>query len=410
MNTAKRTPKRLRAKLLLMLTGLVCGLLICEIFLRVIGFTHLNPYITDPYTGFSLRPGAEGWWRGEGVTYIKINSDGLRDREHSKTKPPNTLRIAVLGDSFTEAFDVEMQEAWWAVMEQRLQGCDALRGKKVEVINFGVAGYSTARELMTLRHRVWQYSPDVVVLNMTLINDIKDNSRVLNQEYATLPLPYFIYQRDKLVLDDSQLVARNKSLYFRLQQSFVGDAMNWLRAHLRLMQLVDKARDTYQKRKIITQQTNERPNAPREVEGWDSSVFKEPTAPAWTEAWRVTEGMLLLMPDEVQSKGVKFLVVTGSGGIQVYPDPEVRQTSMRSLGVTNLFYPEMRIKTLGEREGFSVLNLAPGMQEYADHNKTILHGQGNITGGGHWNQTGNRVAGELVSQKLCADILGGEQK
>jgi lysophospholipase L1-like esterase len=405
MNNPDKKTKHLRAKLLLVLAGLIGGLLISELFLRVIGFTNLNPYIADPYTGFSLRPGAEGWWHGEGVTYIKINSDGLRDREHSKTKPPNTLRIAVLGDSFTEAFDVEMQEAWWAVMEQRLQGCEALGGKKVEVINFGVAGYSTARELMTLRHRVWEYSPDVVVLNVTTINDIKDNSRVLNPEYASLPLPYFIYQGDKLVLDDSQLLARNNSRYFRLQQSFPGQAMNWLREHLRLVQLVDRARGAYQKRKIINQQASERPNASREVEGWDSSVLKEPTTPAWIEAWRVTEGTLLLMRDEVKSKGVKFLVVTGSSGIQVYPDPTVRQESIRSLGLTNLFYPDMRIKALGEREGFSVLNLAPPMQAYADRNHAILHGQGNMAAYGHWNQTGNKVAGELVSEKLCADIL-----
>lgn len=393
-----------------MLVGLFCGLLISEIGLRVIGFTNLNPNITDPYTGFSLRPGAEGWWRGEGVTYIKINSDGLRDREHSKAKPLDTLRIAVLGDSFTEAFDVQIEEAWWAVMEHRLQGCEGISGKKVEVINFGVAGYSTARELMTLRYRVWQYSPDVVVLNFTPINDIKDNSRVLNREYAELPLPYFNYRGDKLVLDDSQLVARNNSLYFRLQQSFLGRTMDWLRQHVRLIQVIDKARIAYHKREKVTQLATEQGKAPQEVEGWDSTVFAEPKTPAWIDAWRVTEGMLLLMRDEVQTKGVKFLIVTGSSGIQVYPDPAVRQSSLRTLGVENLFYPDLRIKALGEREGFAVLNLAPAMQEYADRNKVFLHGQGHSAGYGHWNQTGNQVAGELVAGKLCADILGAQQQ
>jgi hypothetical protein len=408
LDNTDRRPKRFRAKLLLIFGGLLCGLLISEIFLRVIGFTYLNPYIVDSYTGFSLRPGAEGWWRGEGTTYIKINSDGLRDREHSRTKPRDTVRIAVLGDSFTEAFDVETDEAWWAVMEQRLQSCKALGDKKIEVINFGVAGYSTGRELETLRHRVWQYSPDIVVLNVTTINDIKDNSRALNKEYAALPLPYFIYQGDKLVLDDSQVVARNNSTYFRLQQSLFGRALNSVREHMRLMQLVDRARLAYMKRKIAKQQANDQRGAPSEVAGWDSTVFKEPTDPAWIEAWRVTEGILLLMRDEIKSKGVKFLVVTGSGGIQVYPDPAVRQASMRSLGVNDLFYPDIRIKALGNREGFPVLNLAPAMQEYADRNKAILHGQGKLAGYGHWNQTGNKVAGELVAASVCTDFLGGK--
>jgi hypothetical protein len=395
--------------MLLILAGLLCGLLITEIFLRVIGFRNLNPYMTDADVGFSLRPGAEGWWRGEGETYIKINSDGLRDREHSKTKPPDTLRIAVLGDSFTEALDVQMEDAWWAVMEQRLQNCEAVAGRKVEVINFGVAGFSTARELITLRRRVWQYAPDIVVLNLTTINDIKDNSRVLNTEYATLPLPYFIYQGDQLVLDDSRLVVRNNSLYFRLQQTFLGSAMNWCRDHLRLVQLIDRARIAYQQRKIRSQQANEPSNVQREVEGWDINVYREPTDPAWSEAWRVTEGILLLMRDEVQSKGVKFLVVTGTSGIQTNPDPAVRQAAMRSLGVDNFFYPDLRIKALGEREGFAVLNLAPTMQEYAERNRVFLHGQGALTGYGHWNQAGNHLAGELVARKLCEEILAAHQ-
>jgi len=315
--TAPAAPRRknFRPKLLLIMGGLLCGLIIAEVALRVIGFTNLNPYIADRYTGYSLRPGAEGWWHGEGTTYIKINSDGLRDREHSKIKPANTLRIAVVGDSFTQAFDVEMQDAWWAVMEQRLQGCATLGQRKVEVINFGVAGYSTARELITLQQRVWDYSPDIVVLNVTLINDVKDNSTVLNKEYAEQPLPYYIYQDDKLVLDDSRLAARNNSTYFRLQQTALGNAINWLRQHLRLIQLTDKARTAYQQRKIAKQLADEQPHAQRLELGLDSSVFKEPTAPAWIDAWRVTEGLLLMIRDEVNSKGVKFLVVTGSSGM-----------------------------------------------------------------------------------------------
>ncbi|MDT7604592.1 MAG: hypothetical protein QOF61_2589, partial [Acidobacteriota bacterium] len=255
-----RKPKRLRAKLLLILAGVLCGLLAGEICLRVIGFRNLNLYRVDPDVGFSLRPRAEGWWHNEGTTYIKINGDGLRDREHAKQKPPDTLRVAVLGDSFTEALEVEMEDAWWAVMERDLQRCDALAGRRVEAINFGVSGFSTARELITLQRRVWQYSPDIVVLNLTTINDIKDNSRVLNREYAALPLPYFIYKGDRLVLDDSALAARNNSLYFRLQQTFLGGVLNRLREHLRLVQLVDKARIAYQQRTIKSQQVNAPPD------------------------------------------------------------------------------------------------------------------------------------------------------
>jgi hypothetical protein len=63
----------------------------------------------------------------------------LRDREHDHAR---TLRIAVLGDSFAEALQITMEEAFWSV---ELQGCPSLAGREPEVINFGVSGYGTAQ-------------------------------------------------------------------------------------------------------------------------------------------------------------------------------------------------------------------------------------------------------------------------
>jgi hypothetical protein len=377
---------------------MAAGLLVAEVGLRVIGFRYLNLSQADRDVGFALRPGAEGWWQREGNTYIKINSAGLRDREHSLAKPPNTLRIAVLGDSFAEALQVPMESAFWAVAERRLQGGEAVGGRRVEVINFGVSGFSTARELITLRRRVWQYSPDIVVLLVTTSNDVRDNSRRLSREYDNQPLPYFVYKDGALVLDDSLLRERNESLRFRLQQSFLGGSLDWLRDHVRLLGLVDKARAALENRR------HKRRETPANVgyePGLDTEVYRAPADRDWAEAWRVTEGLMVLMRDEVRAHGAKFLLVTGGSSIQDYPDAAVRQRFMQSVGTDDLFYPDHRIKALGEREGIEVLNLAPALQEYAERNKTFLHG---TDGFGHWNVLGHRLAGELVAEKLRETI------
>lgn len=95
---------------------------------------------------------------------------------------------------------------------------------------------------------------------------------------------------------------------------------------------------------------------------------------------------------------MKFLLVTGSSSIQVYPDRAVRQRFMQSIGTDDLFYPDRRIKALGEREGIDVLNLAPTLQEYAERSRTFLHG---TDGFGHWNALGHRLVGDLVAERLC---------
>src|SRR6266576_324326 len=150
-----KRPRNLKKKLLLVMFGLLFGLFMSEVLLRVIGYSYPLFYTTDYYRGFALQPGVEGHYQREGGSYVRINGDGLRDREHAKPKHADTVRIAVLGDSFSEALHVPMEQTFWSVLERKLQECNAFPDKKVEVINFGVSGYGTAQELMTLRQKVW---------------------------------------------------------------------------------------------------------------------------------------------------------------------------------------------------------------------------------------------------------------
>src|SRR6266487_1384879 len=117
---------------LLVIIGLLLGAIIGEIGLRVAGYSYPEFYMLDESRGYQLRPGREGWYSKEGESYIRINSDGLRDREHARAKPENTLRIAVIGDSYPEALPVSTEEAFWAVMEKQLQQCGAFPGKNIE--------------------------------------------------------------------------------------------------------------------------------------------------------------------------------------------------------------------------------------------------------------------------------------
>src|SRR2546422_7434089 len=138
MNAKPRRARKLFAKLLLILFGFLLGGIVSEIALRIAGYSYPEFYSLDQSRGYALRPQIEGWYRKEGEAYVRINSDGLRDQEHSRMKPQGTLRIAVLGDSYPEALSVSMEEAFWSVMERRLLECDAFAGKRIEVINFGV--------------------------------------------------------------------------------------------------------------------------------------------------------------------------------------------------------------------------------------------------------------------------------
>lgn len=408
----KRPKLSFKKKLLLIALGLFFGLLIMEIALRIVGYTYPIWYMPDQYTGYSLRPNVEGWYTREGQSYVRVNSDGLRDREHSKQKPPNTVRIAVLGDSFSEAMHVPQEDTFWWLMERRLKACPAFAGKNVEVINFGVSGYGTAQELITLRQKVWAYQPDIVLLAFLTFNDIMDNSKRLKD---TEEMPYFVYKNDQLVLDDSFLTSRT---YLKLDSKW-NRLGRWIRDRVRVFQAIHqiafvyktymegrRARQVMEERNAQAQKEQSQPGqaaalAPKRPTLINHWVYYEPQDPVWADAWRVTEGLISQMSREVKEHGAQFLVVVLDNDVQSLPNPKSRENFMQSIGVTDLSYPNRRVEDFCKSEGIEVLDIAPMMRDYAERNNVYLHGFGKDIGNGHWNSAGHAQAAELMTQKVC---------
>ena len=100
---------------------------------------------------------------------LVTNSEGLRDREHARTKATGEFRLIALGDSYTEGLGAASESAW----PQQLQGTLAGKGCSLTVMNGGVAGSDTFFEYALLKDRLLAYGPDVVVvaLNTTDIDD-----------------------------------------------------------------------------------------------------------------------------------------------------------------------------------------------------------------------------------------------
>lgn len=408
--------KRFFVKFIVFLISLIIALGVTEVFLRLINFSFPTFYSTDAARGYALTPNVEGWYRREGETYIRINSDGLRDTEHAKQKAENTFRIAVVGDSYAEALQVPLEKAFWKLLENKLQNCGALGGRKIEIINFGVSGYGTAQELITLQQKVWEYSPDAILLAFTTNNDVTDN---LRETKRVNEIPYFVYRGDKLELDDSFLTNST----FRWRNSILGKAGVWMRDNLRVVQLGYQAQTALKsylaKRSMqlivptVTAQTESNNAAANRSEtairaedvGVENMIYREPTDDVYREAWRVTEGLLREMNDEVKSRNAKFAVVTLSNSIQISPSRKLREDFMKKVGSTDIFYPDRRVNSFGDRENITVYNLAPELQAYAEQNNKILHGFGENLGNGHWNRDGHQVAAEILAPKLCTEFF-----
>ncbi|MEX0819712.1 MAG: SGNH/GDSL hydrolase family protein [Pirellulaceae bacterium] len=372
-------------RLLLATLGFAVGLLLAEAVLRFAGIPAPSPYQPDRILGSRLKPNYAGWNVKEGKVFFRTNQAGFRDRDHAQTKPDDTLRIAVLGDSYCEAVQVELHETFWAVCERALNECEPSVGKKIEVLNSGVSGYGTAQELLMLRHHLWDYDPDLVVLAFLTGNDIRNNSKELETDSLK---PFFTLVDDQLVLDDS----------FTQQPFFTSPWIrfkDYLIDRSRLLALLYRIR--HRGEAVATAGGGFEP-------GLDDFIYAEPATPAQRDAWRITERLIEQLHDEVNARGATLIIATLTNGIQVHPEPSVREAFAARLGQTDLRYADRRIASLADRLGCRSIVLVDRMASYAEEHEVFLHGFENTAlGTGHWNARGHRVAGEIIAAELCSD-------
>jgi len=391
--------KKWVGRIALVLSGCGFGFVLIEIGLRVFGVSFPYFYIPDNLTGYSHKPGAEGLWNKEGEAYITINRAGIRDRERNLEKPAETFRIVLLGDSYTEALQVPLEQTYGARLEKELSGCPALAGREIEAVNFGVSGYSTAQELLVLRHKVPPYHPDLVLLAVFTENDIRGNSRELDGHDMS---PYFVMRDGRLVLEDSF----RRSTEFRFQQLPLSSEAFEVSRVLQVFREAKYKLKAYLK-KIDQQQRMQGRESPDM--GLDAPVYLDPADPVWEHAWKITEELVVLMKREAEDAGSRFLLVSLSNPDQVHPDLQHRQAVARQLGVPDLFYPDRRIQALAKREGIELLSLAEPLAVYAEQQGVFLHGfQNSQIGQGHWNASAHHLAGHLMSERICAMLVSHE--
>src|SRR5262249_25828705 len=111
---------------------------------------------------------------------FQTNTLGLRDREYTDAKPPSTVRLLMLGDSFTEGAGLNVDDTVAKRVERAL---NARRCGAYEVVNAGVASSSPILEYLLLQRLAPVLDPDVIVLNFDM-TDVHDD--LVRTETATL--------------------------------------------------------------------------------------------------------------------------------------------------------------------------------------------------------------------------------
>ncbi len=388
-----------RFKLVALATLTVVTLLVAEFALRVAGI-HDGGIIlqSDPWTGVRHIPNRTLVQDAEGFGIVEINNLGLRDHDTTIEKPADTYRIALVGDSYIEAAQVALENAVSEKLEAHLNRSTSKT--QVEVLNFGVSGFSTAQEYLNIKHHILPFKPDLILLSMTVTNDIRDN----HPDLSRTPRPvYHLTNDEELELDTSFRQPTHALLHVRTHWPRLWRSVSWIASNSRLAGLaIEAARNISQHKRHRPQ-----PTAPGDIPPdilSDLTVYK-PDAPApWDDAWTITEKLLLKTRDLCRNHDFDLLVIIQATARQI--DPNTRSEFATHHPEFDLDYPERRITAFCASHDIQSLALSPTFRKHRQSTGQHLHGFGQTLGQGHWNDAGHALAAKIIHVYLnTSEIL-----
>lgn len=301
---------------------------------------------------------------------VHFNSFGMRDREHAVEKQAGVFRILLLGDSFMEALQVAYVDSFPKLLEDRLRESTHVA---VEVINCAVSGWGTDQQLAYLERYGLAFRPDLILVAMTVHNDVSDNLQ--EQFYA---------------LTNGKLAARAKYEWPWFEYRLL-NIKDFLASRSHLAQLLRKYKSIM-----------ELNQARQDLESHLSKLVDKEGSQELTRGWDITFEMFRRIQDrskEIKAETAVFLIPLS---IQLYSQDLTRFAGAHGLERDRLTLdkPQAAMQRFGSERGIEIIDLLPRFREWTETHKQSLH-----VADGHWKPQGHRIAADIVAQDLVGRSL-----
>lgn len=355
--------------LLLILGSVMLAGMLGEISLRTINAFPPDIHAHDPNTGLIyFAPNSSVAWQSACATNtVESNAVGFHAFPFSPTKTEHEFRIAIVGDSFTEALQVSRKENVAHLLEEKLNALPRAH-PTYTVRPFGVSGNGTYLNALYADTYVMDFAPDLIIDAFFLGNDVDNDARGtvyvphFNNEGELLVAPQGEFgvtwkTKVKAIIKHSALVRGSYYAYLSMKQRYADDAPT-----TSTIPTLSGARQIYLVEDV----------------------------PFWEDAWKLEARLLKGFNKLSRDHKAKFMVLSISDPISIHP--ELTKDAFPQLTEINLVKPEKKLEQITAELGIPTLSLGP-----------IFRSNASSTGemsawpcDGHWNQTGHQWASDAL--------------
>jgi len=362
-------------------SALIC-LLILEGVVRFVEPREIMRYFfltKDPILDHRFIPRSKARYKTtEFDTEYRINSLGLRDDELTIEKPPNTFRILILGDSFTEGIGVNSSETFSKRLQTMLD--TAISDYDCQVVNAGVGSYSPLLEYIYLSRYGLQLDPDLVILNFDLSDVYDDIQYTYRAHFNKMGVPIAVVPEHE----------RAKSSWFREKLVSIKD---FFKEHTRLYNFI----------RVRLSQPLEPWISENSFSGdirYDKYAMLRENYP-WEDDrdWALSYKYILLIQDTLSSRGIEFWVTVYPYGLQISPREWSSGRRFWGFKADTIYStkPQEYMESFCRRNRIPVINMCDDFRAasrstfplYLDYN-------------GHWTAAGHEVAAKALFRELKA--------
>lgn len=311
---------------------------------------------------------------GDQGTYVKqpeinadysINNAGWNSpHDYTLEKQPGVVRVAVIGDSYVESMEVDIDKSFLILLEEALS--QAIN-RPVEVYNFGKSGAPLSEYLQIMRYAVSTYQPDITIIT------IVDND--FEESFVEYGLPYFLSFE---LEDDGTIVEIPPIPYEPSKQVTVFRVL----ARSALVRYLAYNLDYLTRIKLM------RMNQPVELQAEDTGERR-------AQLSALVQYAFAQYASVAASHGSRLLVVLDAPREDIYRG--------RSLEESDIFIYHDITRSVADEQDIAFLDLTDAFSRDYEMNRQSFNFENDY----HWNEYGHRlVAASLLDQILALGWVG----